>query len=239
MERVFDTLGGYRELIDGAGRDRGGGRRDQRGAGRRERRASSGPSSCERFDIDARTIPGEEEARLTFRGATAGRSGLDGDDARARHRRRQHRARDRAARARARLPRVGGARLRRATPSATPLRPAHGTSSRRCARTPRRIIDAEVPARGARARDRRASPWRAPPTSFAAIDQELDPYDPERVDGYELDARRRRADPRRARRAAARASAARSPACTPTARPRSWPAGRSWSRRCAPSGSRR
>jgi exopolyphosphatase/guanosine-5'-triphosphate,3'-diphosphate pyrophosphatase len=29
----------------------------------------------ERFDIDARTISGDEEARLTFRGATAGREG--------------------------------------------------------------------------------------------------------------------------------------------------------------------
>jgi exopolyphosphatase/guanosine-5'-triphosphate,3'-diphosphate pyrophosphatase len=73
MERVFATLAGYRELIDrhGAGevvavatsavRDSANGE-EFRGALR------------ERFGIDARTISGDEEARLTFLGATAART---------------------------------------------------------------------------------------------------------------------------------------------------------------------
>jgi exopolyphosphatase/guanosine-5'-triphosphate,3'-diphosphate pyrophosphatase len=78
MERVFDALGEYRHLID---------------AGETEnvvavatsavRDADNGESFREelrrRFDIDARIIPGEEEARLTFLGATAGRGDRDAD----------------------------------------------------------------------------------------------------------------------------------------------------------------
>src|SRR3954466_6192976 len=73
IERVLDTVAGYRELIDAHGADavavatggvRGGANRDE----------LLGPLR-ERFGIDARTITGDEEARLTFLGATAARPG--------------------------------------------------------------------------------------------------------------------------------------------------------------------
>lgn len=72
MERVFDTLAAYREAIDAHGaapivavatsatRDSANG--DEFRAAMRDR-----------FGIDARIISGDEEARLTFLGATAGR----------------------------------------------------------------------------------------------------------------------------------------------------------------------
>ena len=46
----------------------------------------------ERFDIDARLLTGEEEAHLTYLGATAQRAATEATDPRLRHRRRLHRA---------------------------------------------------------------------------------------------------------------------------------------------------
>ena len=74
MERVFGTLAGYRELID------------HHGAGPIVAVATSAVRDSangdefrdalrERFGIDARIISGDEEARLTFLGATAARAG--------------------------------------------------------------------------------------------------------------------------------------------------------------------
>ena len=70
MERVFEALAGYREEID------------RHGAGKMVAVATSAVRDAdngdefrgqlrERFGIEARTIPGEEEARLTFLGATS------------------------------------------------------------------------------------------------------------------------------------------------------------------------
>jgi exopolyphosphatase/guanosine-5'-triphosphate,3'-diphosphate pyrophosphatase len=74
MERVADTLGGYRQVIDRLGAER-----VVAVATSAMRDAENGPAFREhlreRFDIDARTITGDEEARLTFRGATAARKG--------------------------------------------------------------------------------------------------------------------------------------------------------------------
>jgi exopolyphosphatase / guanosine-5'-triphosphate,3'-diphosphate pyrophosphatase len=72
MERVADTLGGYRQVIDRLGAER-----VVAVATSAMRDAENGPAFREhlreRFDIDARTITGDEEARLTFGGATAAR----------------------------------------------------------------------------------------------------------------------------------------------------------------------
>jgi exopolyphosphatase/guanosine-5'-triphosphate,3'-diphosphate pyrophosphatase len=71
--RVEETLGGYREVLDRLGPER-----VVAVATSAMRDAENGPAFREhvreRFDIDARTISGDEEARLTFRGATAERT---------------------------------------------------------------------------------------------------------------------------------------------------------------------
>ena len=61
-------------------------------------------------------------------------------------------------------------------------------------------------------------------TSLAAIAQELDPYDPDKVHGYVRQRRRVRADPRAAGGDDARAAPRRSAGCTRTGRRRSSPA---------------
>ena len=72
MERVFVTVAGYREAIDRLGADV-----TVAVATSAVREAANGErfrrELSERFGIDARTISGDEEARLTFLGATAAR----------------------------------------------------------------------------------------------------------------------------------------------------------------------
>jgi exopolyphosphatase / guanosine-5'-triphosphate,3'-diphosphate pyrophosphatase len=69
MERVFETVAGYRELID-----RHGAEEAVALATSAVRDSSNGDEFRaelrERFAVEARTIPGDEEARLTFLGAT-------------------------------------------------------------------------------------------------------------------------------------------------------------------------
>ena len=71
----------------------------------------------ERFALSARVLDGEEEARLTYLGATLGAL-AGGADAGDRHRRRVDRD-DRRRRARGRVARVAAGRRRSGTPSAT------------------------------------------------------------------------------------------------------------------------
>ena len=72
MERVAAAIAEYRELIDRLGAER-----IVAVATSAMRDAENGPAFRdelkERFGVDARTISGDEEARLTFLGATAGR----------------------------------------------------------------------------------------------------------------------------------------------------------------------
>ena len=72
MKRVFDTLDGYRELID-----RHGAERVVAVATSAVRDSSNGQEFRrelrERFGIDAQILTGDQEARLTFLGATATR----------------------------------------------------------------------------------------------------------------------------------------------------------------------
>ena len=74
MRRVFDVLAGYREAIDAHGAQR-----DVAVLTSAVRDAANGAGFTravrEDFGLDARTIAGDEEARLTFRGATSERDG--------------------------------------------------------------------------------------------------------------------------------------------------------------------
>ena len=147
------------------------------------RDASNGPAFRDeierRFGIDARTISGDEEARLTFLGATAGR----------------------AAGAETLVIDIGGGSTEYVIgqPGADPdfhvstrmgsvrhterhlhARPAHAGRARRAgrgrrARSSRRDVPADV-----RERVEAGIAVAGTATSLAAIDQELDPYDPER-----------------------------------------------------------
>jgi exopolyphosphatase/guanosine-5'-triphosphate,3'-diphosphate pyrophosphatase len=78
MERVFDVLADYRTLIDA-----GGAEHVVAVATSAVRDAENGEwfreVLHERFEIDAQIIPGDEEARLTFLGATADREGRDAE----------------------------------------------------------------------------------------------------------------------------------------------------------------
>jgi exopolyphosphatase / guanosine-5'-triphosphate,3'-diphosphate pyrophosphatase len=73
MDRVAEAIAGYREVIDRLGADK-----VVAVATSAMRDAENGPAFrdylSQKYGIDARTIPGDEEARLTFLGATAGRN---------------------------------------------------------------------------------------------------------------------------------------------------------------------
>jgi exopolyphosphatase / guanosine-5'-triphosphate,3'-diphosphate pyrophosphatase len=73
MDRVAETIAGYREVID-----RVGAKTVVAVATSAMRDSENGPDFHDylkdRFGIDARTISGDEEARLTFLGATTGRN---------------------------------------------------------------------------------------------------------------------------------------------------------------------
>jgi exopolyphosphatase / guanosine-5'-triphosphate,3'-diphosphate pyrophosphatase len=192
--RVFEALGAYREIIDrldapevvavatSAVRDATNGE---------EFRAAL----RERFGIDARTISGDEEARLTFLGATTERrpSGA------------------------AQAPRgsdhdgtlvidIGGGSTEYVTgrPGADPSfhvstrmgsvrqterhldhDPPENEELQALAEESRGIVTADVPAT-VREAVTHGIAVAGTATSLAAIDQELDPYDPERVHGYVL-----------------------------------------------------
>jgi exopolyphosphatase/guanosine-5'-triphosphate,3'-diphosphate pyrophosphatase len=183
MGRVSDALADYREAIDRLGADR-----EVAVATSAMRDASNGPAFRDeiqgRFGLDARTISGDEEARLTFLGATAGRpadagtlvidigggsteyvTGEPGSD-----------------------PdfhvstRMGSVRHTERHLHADPPTPDELTA---LAADARAIIEAEVPA-DVRGRVEAGIAVAGTATSLAAIDQELDPYDPARVHGYRL-----------------------------------------------------
>jgi exopolyphosphatase / guanosine-5'-triphosphate,3'-diphosphate pyrophosphatase len=182
-ERVSKALAEYREAIDGLGAER-----VIAVATSAMRDAENGPDFrdeiAQRFGIDARTISGDEEARLTFLGATAGR--LVG--------------------AQTLVIDIGGGSTEYVTgqPGADPdfhvstrmgsvrqterhLRsdPPDEAELAALAEDARAIIEGNVPAE-VRERLEAGIAVAGTATSLAAIDQELDPYDPERVHGYGL-----------------------------------------------------
>jgi exopolyphosphatase/guanosine-5'-triphosphate,3'-diphosphate pyrophosphatase len=183
MGRVSDALAEYREAIDSLGAER-----VVAVATSAMRDAANGPEFHaeieRRFGIDARTISGDEEARLTFLGATAGRDPgkhtlvID----------------------------IGGGSTEYVTgrPGADPdfhvstqmgsVRhterhlhgdPPTGSELEALELDARAIVDAEVPA-DVRERVDAGIAVAGTATSLAAIDQQLDPYDPAKVHGYRL-----------------------------------------------------
>jgi exopolyphosphatase / guanosine-5'-triphosphate,3'-diphosphate pyrophosphatase len=183
IARVHETLAGYREVID-----RLGARPVIGVATSAVRDAENGEEFreglSERFGIEARTIPGEEEARLTFLGATAGR------------------ARD----AETMVLDIGGGSTEFVVgrPAANPR--FHVSATLGSVRHTERYLESDPPTpdeMAALSEDVRATIEAAVPsevregvsagiavagtaTSLAAIDLELEPYDPDRVHGYEL-----------------------------------------------------
>lgn len=183
MARVSEALADYREALDGLGAER-----VVAVATSAMRDAANGPEFRDeierRFGIDARTISGDEEARLTFLGATAGRDpgaatlvidigggstefvvGHAGGDPEFHV-----------------STRMGSVRhterhLHSDPPTAAELAAL--------AEDARAIVEADVPA-DVRAGVNAGIAVAGTATSLAAIDQELDPYDPERVHGYRL-----------------------------------------------------
>jgi exopolyphosphatase / guanosine-5'-triphosphate,3'-diphosphate pyrophosphatase len=183
IERVSEALAAYREIID-----RLGARQIVAVATSAMRDAENGPAFRdeirERFGIDARTISGDEEARLTFLGATSsrpagfetlvidigggsteyvtGRAGSDpGFHA---------------------STRMGSVRFTERHLSSDP--PEHDEMTA-LAEDVRRVVESDVP-RENRERVEEAIAVAGTATTLAAIDQQLDPYDPEKVHGYRV-----------------------------------------------------
>jgi exopolyphosphatase/guanosine-5'-triphosphate,3'-diphosphate pyrophosphatase len=183
MARVSDALASYREAIDAYGAER-----VVAVATSAMRDAANGPAFRDeiqrRFGMDARTISGDEEARLTFLGATAGRD----------------------AGAATLVIDIGGGSTEYVTgrPGADPdfhvstrmgsVRhterhlhhdPPTADELDALAEDARATVEADVPA-DVRERVDAGIAVAGTATSLAAIDQELDPYDPEKVHGYRL-----------------------------------------------------
>jgi exopolyphosphatase / guanosine-5'-triphosphate,3'-diphosphate pyrophosphatase len=184
VARVHETLGGYREVIE-----RLGARQVVGVATSAVRDAENGEEFreelAERFGIDARIISGEEEARLTFLGATSGRGERDDETM---------------------VLDIGGGSTEFVVgaPGSEPSFHVSATlgsvrhTERHLHSDPpkpdevadlsadaRRTIEADVPA-DVRERVSAGIAVAGTATSLAAIDLELEPYDPERVHGYEL-----------------------------------------------------
>lgn len=185
MERVFAALDEYRQAIDELGAER-----TVAVATSAVRDASNGEyfrdALRERFGIDARIISGDEEARLTFAGATTER--LDGGDP-------------------VLVLDIGGGSTEfvvgrsgedpdfhvstqagsvRQTERHIADDPPPRNQVEALAADVRGIIEAEVPA-DVRRGVRDGVAVAGTPTSLAAIDQRLDPYDSTKVHGYRLE----------------------------------------------------
>jgi exopolyphosphatase / guanosine-5'-triphosphate,3'-diphosphate pyrophosphatase len=182
-DRVRTTLAGYRDLIDQHGADK-----VVAVATSAMRDAENGPAFRDeihdRLGMDARTISGDEEARLTFLGATSGRSpdaetlviDIGGGSTeyvvgRAGSEPGFHVS-----------TRMGSVRHTERHLHSDPSTAAELEALAGDART---IVDQEVPAE-VRERVEEGIAVAGTATSFAAIDQQLDPYDPAKVQGYRL-----------------------------------------------------
>ena len=184
MGRVDEALGDYRQVIDRLDAER-----VVAVATSAMRDAENGPAYREhlkeRFGIDARTIPGEEEARLSFLGATSGRDSgrptmlvdIGGGSTeyvvgRPREDPDFHVS-----------TRMGSVRHTERFLTQDPPTTEEVDSLRADAA---RILREEVPSDVRQATEQGIA-VAGTATSLAAIDQELEPYDPERVHGYGLD----------------------------------------------------
>jgi len=185
MQRVFEAVAGYREAIDELQAER-----TVAVATSAVRDASNGDyfqdQLRERFDIEARIISGDEEARLTFAGETSERS-PDGDPLLVLD--------------------IGGGSTEfvvgipgeepgfhvstqagsvRQTERHIDSDPPDPAEVEELAADVRGIIEAQVPA-DVRSGVRDGVAVAGTPTSLAAIDQRLDPYDSAKVHGYRLE----------------------------------------------------
>jgi exopolyphosphatase/guanosine-5'-triphosphate,3'-diphosphate pyrophosphatase len=183
IERVFGALATYREAIDEQGAER-----VVAVATSAVRDAANGDDfrarMHERFGIDARIISGDEEARLTFLGATAARPPDE----------------------RAVVIDIGGGSTElvvgraggapefhvstqagsvRQTERHLPSDPVPAGEVRALREEVRGIVEGAVPAE-VRSGVQEGIAVAGTATSLAAIDQRLDPYDPDRVHGYRL-----------------------------------------------------
>jgi len=186
IDRVLAALANYREIADAAGAER-----RIAVATSAVRESENGQELTARvrdeLGFDIRTIDGDEEARLTFLGATAGRAATTA--------------------AETLVIDIGGGstELVSGQPGTAPtfhVSTRLGSvrqTERHLAHDPPRhdelealadeaceIIDTAVPAE-IRERVDTLIAVAGTPTSLAAIDQRLDPYDPEKVDGYVLE----------------------------------------------------
>jgi exopolyphosphatase/guanosine-5'-triphosphate,3'-diphosphate pyrophosphatase len=185
MERVFAAVAGYRQTIDELGAER-----TVAVATSAVRDASNGDyfqgQLRERFGIEARIISGDEEARLTFAGATGERP-ADGDPLLVLD--------------------IGGGSTEfvvgipgeepgfhvstqagsvRQTERHIGSDPPDPAEVEELAANVRGIIEAQVPA-DVRSGVRDGVAVAGTPTSLAAIDQRLDPYDSAKVHGFRLE----------------------------------------------------
>ncbi len=189
MERVFATLSAYRDAMDGAGVP---GEARVAVLTSATRDAANGADFTRRvhdeYGLEARTISGEQEARLTFRGATHDRDLQDTTPLLVFD--------------------IGGGSTELIVGAAGGVEPSFHVSlqagvvrqtERHLHRDPppphelrqladdvRATLEAGVP-EAIRTSARVAVGVAGTATSLAAIDQELDPYDPRRVHGYLLD----------------------------------------------------
>ncbi len=183
MARVDETLGGYREVLDRLGAER-----VLAVATSAMRDAQNGPTFREhvreRFKIDARTISGDEEARLTFRGATAERTDTastvvidigGGSTEYVVGRPRENPTFHVSAR-------MGAVRH---TERFLGSDPPTNEEVAALAADAERVVKSEVPAE-VREPTEHGIAVAGTATTLAAIDEELDPYDRDRVHGYRL-----------------------------------------------------
>lgn len=201
MRRVYDALARYREIADTAGAER------RIAVATSAVRDSDNGSELvehvrEQIGFDLRTITGDEEARLTFLGATSARTDPHAPAAAAEH---SPPPTD-PTRAETLVIDIGGGSTElvtgrpghspdfhvstalgsvRHTERHLPSDPPHPHELEALAAEARRIVAAAVPDT-VRANVRAGIAVAGTPTSLAAIDQRLDPYDPDRVDGYRL-----------------------------------------------------
>jgi exopolyphosphatase / guanosine-5'-triphosphate,3'-diphosphate pyrophosphatase len=184
MARVDAALGGFREVIDRLGAERVVGV-----ATSAMRDAENGPAYRdhvrERFGVEARTISGDREASLTFRGATAGREegastvvvDIGGGSTeyvvgRPREEPGFHVS-----------TRMGSVRH---TERFLAQDPPTQEEVAALSADAERIVTEEVPAQF-REPTGHGIAVAGTATTLAAIDQEVDPYDPDRVHGYRLE----------------------------------------------------
>jgi exopolyphosphatase/guanosine-5'-triphosphate,3'-diphosphate pyrophosphatase len=185
MERVFATLQHYRELID----EHDAGTHNVAVLTSAVRDASNGEEFTkvvrERFGLDARTIPGAEEARLSFLGATSERPADDDrpivviDIGGGSTEFIVGAGRDVSFFA---STQVGVVRFSERHLAADPPEPDELES---LAQDARQVFERELPG-DVRDRVREAIAVAGTATSVAAIDLDLEPYDPARVHGHRV-----------------------------------------------------